>query len=98
MSDCIFTQLECCLLLRYECKHTNLGRLMEKHGSSLLGTLYKDPITSFSLFQKFSAQNPEVNIYLNFRVSMHFVIGRIELIILTWLLGLLVNCSKRAFG
>ncbi|XP_062076654.1 probable CoA ligase CCL12 [Humulus lupulus] len=40
-------------------KHTNLGRLMEKHASSFLGPLYKDPITSYSLFQKFSAQHPE---------------------------------------
>jgi hypothetical protein len=34
---------------------------MEKYGSKLLGTSYKDPITSFSLFQKFSVQHPEVN-------------------------------------
>lgn len=33
---------------------------MEVHGSQLLGTSYKDPITSFGLFQKFSVQNPEV--------------------------------------
>ncbi|KAI5321083.1 hypothetical protein L3X38_030154 [Prunus dulcis] len=43
----------------YQSRHTNLGRLMEAHGSELLGTSYKDPITSFSLFQKFSVQNPE---------------------------------------
>ncbi|XP_030507392.2 probable CoA ligase CCL12 [Cannabis sativa] len=43
----------------YESKHTNMGGIMEKHGSSLLGPLYKDPITSYSLFQKFSAQHPE---------------------------------------
>ncbi|GMY16105.1 probable CoA ligase CCL12 isoform X1 [Fagus crenata] len=43
----------------YQSKHTNLGRLMEKYGSKLLGTSYKDPITSFSLFQKFSVQHPE---------------------------------------
>ena len=33
---------------------------MEKHGPKLLGSSYKDPITSFSLFQKFSVQQPEV--------------------------------------
>ncbi|XP_062172172.1 probable CoA ligase CCL12 isoform X2 [Alnus glutinosa] len=43
----------------FHSKHTNLGRLMEKYGSKLLGTSYKDPITSFSLFQKFSVQHPE---------------------------------------
>ncbi|KAL4611976.1 hypothetical protein ACB092_08G164700 [Castanea dentata] len=40
-------------------KHTNLGRLMEKYGSKLLETSYKDPITSFSHFQNFSVQHPE---------------------------------------
>ncbi|RVW48646.1 putative acyl-activating enzyme 18, peroxisomal [Vitis vinifera] len=44
----------------YESKHTNLGRLMETYGPRLLGLSYKDPITSHSLFQKFSVQNPEV--------------------------------------
>ncbi|KEH20658.1 acyl-activating enzyme 17, peroxisomal protein, putative [Medicago truncatula] len=40
---------------------TNLGRLMETHGSQLLGaSSYKDPITSFPLFHKFSVQHPEV--------------------------------------
>ncbi|KAL4591323.1 hypothetical protein LXL04_004281 [Taraxacum kok-saghyz] len=34
---------------------TNLGRLLETHGSKLLGAAYKDPITSFKQFQKFSA-------------------------------------------
>lgn len=33
---------------------------MELHGPKLLGASYKDPISSFSLFQKFSIQNPEV--------------------------------------
>ncbi|PON65220.1 2,3-dihydroxybenzoate-AMP ligase [Parasponia andersonii] len=43
----------------HQSKQTNLGRLMEKYGSEVLGTLYKDPITSYSLFQKFSVQQPE---------------------------------------
>ena len=64
--------------LRNESKHTNLGRLMEKHGSALLGPLYKDPITSYSLFHKFSVQHSEVSMYFNFRkcevLSFYFFI------------------------
>ncbi|KAE9610440.1 hypothetical protein Lal_00006179 [Lupinus albus] len=37
-----------------QAKRTNLGCLMETYGSKLLGDSYKDPITSFSLFHKFS--------------------------------------------
>ncbi|XP_059429512.1 probable CoA ligase CCL12 isoform X1 [Corylus avellana] len=58
----------------YHSKQTNVGRLMEKYGSKLLGTSYKDPITSFSLFQKFSVQHPEAywSIVLNeLAVSFH---------------------------
>ncbi|KAJ4970803.1 hypothetical protein NE237_003902 [Protea cynaroides] len=43
-----------------QAKQTNLGRLMEIHAPKLLGTLYQDPITSFSLFQKFTVEHPEV--------------------------------------
>ncbi|PON98120.1 2,3-dihydroxybenzoate-AMP ligase [Trema orientale] len=43
----------------HQSKQTNLGRLMEKYGSEVLGPLYKDPITSYRLFQKFSVQQPE---------------------------------------
>uniref|UniRef100_A0A0D6QXI5 AMP-dependent synthetase/ligase domain-containing protein n=1 Tax=Araucaria cunninghamii TaxID=56994 RepID=A0A0D6QXI5_ARACU len=39
---------------------TNLGRLMEAHGPQLLGSSYHNPITSFSLFQQFTVDNPEV--------------------------------------
>ncbi|KAE9601186.1 putative acetate--CoA ligase [Lupinus albus] len=35
-------------------KRTNLGRFMERYGPKLLGDSYKDPITSFPLFHKFS--------------------------------------------
>ncbi|KAG1347583.1 putative acyl-activating enzyme 18, peroxisomal [Cocos nucifera] len=42
------------------CKHTNLGRVMENNGPKLLGSSYRDPISSFGLFQKFSANHPEV--------------------------------------
>uniref|UniRef100_A0A9I9EAE9 Acyl-activating enzyme 18, peroxisomal n=1 Tax=Cucumis melo TaxID=3656 RepID=A0A9I9EAE9_CUCME len=41
-------------------KLTNLGKIMELQGPKLLGASYKDPISSFSLFQKFSIQNPEI--------------------------------------
>lgn len=44
----------------YESRHTNLGRVMEAHGQRLLGKAYEDPITSFPLFQKFTAENPEI--------------------------------------
>ncbi|KAK9273517.1 hypothetical protein L1049_018327 [Liquidambar formosana] len=44
----------------YQSQHTNLGRLMETHGKKLLGSSYRDPISSFSLFQKFSVEHPEV--------------------------------------
>ncbi|XP_052184248.1 probable CoA ligase CCL12 [Diospyros lotus] len=44
----------------YDSKRTNLGRLMETHGPKLLGDSYKDPISSFNLFQKFTVQHPEV--------------------------------------
>jgi hypothetical protein len=40
---------------------TNVGRLLEKRGKEFLGSLYKDPITGFADFQKFSVSNPEVH-------------------------------------
>ncbi|KAJ1701100.1 hypothetical protein LUZ63_000879 [Rhynchospora breviuscula] len=43
-----------------DCKNTNLGRLMESHGPKFLGSSYKDPITSFNVFQKFAVQHPEI--------------------------------------
>ncbi|KAK1586660.1 hypothetical protein Q3G72_004748 [Acer saccharum] len=43
----------------HQAKLTNLGRAMEIHGPKLLGSLYKDPITSINLFHKFSVQHPE---------------------------------------
>uniref|UniRef100_A0A0E0GV75 4-coumarate--CoA ligase n=1 Tax=Oryza nivara TaxID=4536 RepID=A0A0E0GV75_ORYNI len=41
-------------------KQTNLGRLMEAHGPRLLGSSYKDPVSSFHLFHKFSVEHQEV--------------------------------------
>ncbi|XP_050236449.1 probable acyl-activating enzyme 17, peroxisomal [Mercurialis annua] len=39
---------------------TNVGKLLEKRGNEFLGSLYVDPISSFSAFQVFSVSNPEV--------------------------------------
>ncbi|CAH8306210.1 unnamed protein product [Eruca vesicaria subsp. sativa] len=41
-------------------KSTNLGRLMETHGSRLLGASYKNPLESFDVFRRFSVEHPEV--------------------------------------
>lgn len=41
-------------------RQTNLGRIMEVHGKKLLGSSYYSPIESFSAFQKFSAEHPEI--------------------------------------
>ncbi|KAF6155234.1 hypothetical protein GIB67_019760 [Kingdonia uniflora] len=49
------------LINKLESRQTNLGRIMEVHGPKLLGEAYQDPITSFTLFQKFSAQHPEAS-------------------------------------
>lgn len=69
----------------YQSRHTNLGRLMEVHGSQLLGTSYKDPITSFGLFQKFSVQNPEAywsillkELSISFREAPKGILDRTE--------------------
>ncbi|ESQ31857.1 hypothetical protein EUTSA_v10003719mg [Eutrema salsugineum] len=39
---------------------TNVGKLLERRGKEFLGDNYKNPISSFSSFQKFSVSNPEV--------------------------------------
>ncbi|KAK6925192.1 AMP-dependent synthetase/ligase [Dillenia turbinata] len=39
---------------------TNVGQLLERCGKEFLGWSYKDPISSFSDFQEFSASNPEI--------------------------------------
>nr|GLL42058.1 pentatricopeptide repeat-containing protein At3g24000, mitochondrial-like [Ipomoea trifida] len=44
---------------RDEAKCTNFGRLMDTHGSMVLGASYKDPIASFKQFHKFSVDHPE---------------------------------------
>ena len=53
------------LLSREIAKATNVGQCLERLGKELLGPAYKDPITSFSAFQKFSVENPKV---INFRL------------------------------
>ncbi|CAA2933392.1 probable acyl-activating enzyme 18, peroxisomal isoform X1 [Olea europaea subsp. europaea] len=59
---------------RYQSRCSNLGRIMESHCPRLLGALYKDPITSFREFQKFSVQHPEEywSIILN-ELSVNFI-------------------------
>ena len=49
--------------IRDQSKLTNLGNALEIHGPKLLGPAYKDPITSFRLFQKFTVEHPEVSTY-----------------------------------
>ncbi|GJX88108.1 probable acyl-activating enzyme 17, peroxisomal [Tanacetum coccineum] len=41
-------------------KSTNIGNLLERRGKDFLGPSYKDPISSYSAFQEFSASNLEV--------------------------------------
>ncbi|XP_050369523.1 probable CoA ligase CCL12 [Argentina anserina] len=69
----------------YESRHTNLGRVMEKHGSQLLGTVYKDPIASFGLFQKYTVENPEAywsillkELSLQFRDAPKLILDKTE--------------------
>ncbi|WOK95424.1 putative acyl-activating enzyme 17, peroxisomal [Canna indica] len=38
---------------------TNIGRVLRRRGEEILGTKYKDPISSFDDFQKFSVADPE---------------------------------------
>ncbi|PHT67038.1 putative acyl-activating enzyme 18, peroxisomal [Capsicum annuum] len=44
-----------------ESRCTNLGRIMETHCPKLFGASYKDPISSFKDFQRFSVQHPEAS-------------------------------------
>ncbi|WVZ21673.1 hypothetical protein V8G54_008995 [Vigna mungo] len=39
---------------------TNVWQLLERRGEEFLGSAYKDPITSFDDFLKFSVSNPEI--------------------------------------
>ncbi|XP_055825588.1 hexanoyl-CoA synthase isoform X2 [Solanum dulcamara] len=41
-------------------KLTNIGKLLERRGKELLGSSYKDPISSFSDFQEFTVSNLEM--------------------------------------
>lgn len=51
-----------CCLDRKSAALTNVGHLLERRGKEFLGSLYVDPISSFSAFQEFSVSNPEVGI------------------------------------
>jgi hypothetical protein len=58
----------CCLFLwlfgknkcRGSARLTNLGQLLESKGVELLGSQYANPIDSYSAFQRWSVQHPEV--------------------------------------
>jgi hypothetical protein len=58
----------CCLFLwlfgenkcRGSVRLTNLGQLLESKGVELLGSQYTNPIDSYSAFQRWSVQHPEV--------------------------------------
>ncbi|KAK1427251.1 hypothetical protein QVD17_15934 [Tagetes erecta] len=43
-----------------DAKLTNIGMLLERHGKKLLGSSYKDPVSSYRAFQEFSVSNLEV--------------------------------------
>ena len=50
-------------------RFTNVGQLLERMGKELLGSSYKDPISSFNNLQKFSVENSKV--YAVFLSRMH---------------------------
>ncbi|KAJ6293764.1 hypothetical protein OIU76_021929 [Salix suchowensis] len=61
---------------------TNVGQFLERRGKELLGSTYKDPISSFSHFQEFSVSNPEVywktvldEMSISFSVSPHCILS-----------------------
>lgn len=56
----IFELTMCCAWHREAAKLTNIGKLLERRGKELLGSSYKDPISSFSDFQEFTVSNLEV--------------------------------------
>ncbi|KAI7749201.1 hypothetical protein M8C21_028256, partial [Ambrosia artemisiifolia] len=59
-------------------RQTNLGRLMEAHGPKLLGAAYKDPITSYKQFHKFSVQHPEASLALYWSIILEKLLLRFE--------------------
>uniref|UniRef100_A0A7N0T914 Uncharacterized protein n=1 Tax=Kalanchoe fedtschenkoi TaxID=63787 RepID=A0A7N0T914_KALFE len=44
----------------YQSQNSNLGRILEAYGPRLLGGSYRDPISSYKLFHKFSVENPDI--------------------------------------
>lgn len=55
----VFLNIVLCVV-RESATLTNVWQLLERRGKEFLGSAYKDPITSFDAFQKFSVSNPEV--------------------------------------
>ncbi|KAH9303686.1 hypothetical protein KI387_008090, partial [Taxus chinensis] len=59
---------------------TNIGNLLQRRGSELLGSAYTDPIASFPRFYKLSIENPEVYwdiIYRELDISFSVLPSRI---------------------
>ncbi|CAM8961412.1 unnamed protein product [Rhodiola kirilowii] len=44
----------------YQSQQSNLGRILETYGPRLLGGSYRDPLSSYRLFHKYSVENPDV--------------------------------------
>ncbi|KAF3792031.1 putative acyl-activating enzyme 17 [Nymphaea thermarum] len=64
---------------------TNIGCFLKRHGKELLGSKYKDPISSFTDFQEFSVMNPEVywkmvfdELNISFSVPPTCILGNCE--------------------
>lgn len=87
-------------------RSTNVGQLLEKRGKEFLHGRYKDPLSSFTLFQEFSVLNPEVywksvleEIGISFSTSPQCILcenasypgGQ-------WLLGALLNPAKNCLS
>ncbi|KAH7446660.1 hypothetical protein KP509_01G067300 [Ceratopteris richardii] len=82
---------------------TNLGRFMEAHGRKLLGSLYYDPIESYTIMQKFSVDHPELYWPLVFNeLSIHFHAQPSSIFVNptalcpagTWLPGAVLNAAE----
>ncbi|CAN6448684.1 unnamed protein product [Victoria cruziana] len=90
---------------------TNIGRLLESHGQELLGSKYKDPISSFTDFQEFSVTNPEVywkmvfdELNISFSVPPTCILGNCESHdggLFSpggrWLPGAMINAAENCF-
>ncbi|CAM6090651.1 unnamed protein product [Calypogeia fissa] len=89
-------------------RSTNLGRMMETYGEKFLGRSYKNPIESFSAFQKWSADHPEIYLETVFNEYVSLVFHKRPTCILdtsdekmlggTWLPGAVMNVADSALS